>query len=115
MRPVPRMSEDDIKEMATDLVMGRLFCATMIPPEQWQHMIPSVFMPLALGGLGDVDLATVGNIVEHLDKAGPRSVNGYPAFFSCRLVHTDDWEIIRQRAVKAQEAMDAALQSEGTT
>ena len=36
-------------------------------------------------------LKQIGCIYEFVDKAGPRSINGYPIFFSFRMIHTDDW------------------------
>ena len=105
----PRMTEDEIKAMAMEFVKGRLFCATHIPPEQQAAMVPAVFMPLMLGGLDDIDVETIGNIVENMDAAGPRCVNGYPMFLSMRLVHKDDWDAVYELAVKAQGALDAAL------
>ena len=89
MSEVPRMSEPDIKEMVSKLVKNQMFCATMIPPEEQEHMISSVFMPVALGGLGEYDPASIGNIVEDMSKANNMAVNGYPTFFSCRLVHKE--------------------------
>lgn len=47
-----------------------------------------------------------------IDKANPMSVNGYPTFFSCRLVHKDDWKVIGERALAVQAAMDKALGGE---
>jgi hypothetical protein len=109
LRECPRLSEDEIKEVATGLVKGHYFCATQCPPD----MIGMVFMVIGLGGLGDIDPETVGNIIEHLDKAGPRSINGYPTFFSCRVIHRDDWSVIVDKATAAQAAMDGVLGEEG--
>ena len=110
LRECPRMSEDDIKDTAEGLVKGRIFAASSAPPELWTAVFPII----ALGGLSDIDPTTVGDIIEDISKAGPRSVNGYPVFFSCRVVHKDDWAAILERAARAQEALDAALKGDHT-
>lgn len=104
-RPIPRMTESEITELVTGLAQGRIYTGSQVPSD----LLSMVFMPLALGGLEDIDVNTLGNVVEDIGKAGELSVNGYPIFMSCRLVHKDDWEIISERALKAHEAlMDAA-------
>lgn len=84
---------------------NRYFVATQCPPD----MITSVFMPL-LGGLTGMDTTKIGNILEEYAKAGPRSINGYPMFFSCRIIHIDDWRVITEKARAVQQALDEALE-----
>lgn len=36
------------------------------------------------------DVSTWGMVYEYLDKAGPRTVNGRPSFFSMKVLHVDD-------------------------
>lgn len=48
----------------------------------------------------------IGLIYEYLDKAGPRSINGYPIFFSMRIMHRDDWA----RAARAIEREQKRMQ-----
>lgn len=45
----------------------------------------------------------IGVVWEWLSKAGPRSINGYPIFFSCRLMHREDWEKARRAAQKEMD------------
>lgn len=88
---VGRKSEEELREFVIDFLAGRIFTSA--------HMTNSaslglVFMPLALGALSDwpdEDWADIGIIYEYLDKAGPRSINGMPSFFSLRIMHRDDW------------------------
>ena len=51
----------------------------------------------AYQGFGEQYLKDLGCIYEHMSKAGPRGINGYPMFMSCHLMHKEDWE----RALKA--------------
>lgn len=105
LQPAPRLTPEEITELASGMVKGHYFTASMCPPD----MIPSIFMVVGLGGLSHIDPETIGNIVEHLDKANPMAVNGYPTFFSCRVIHKEDWEQIADKALAAQAAMDEAL------
>jgi hypothetical protein len=44
--------------------------------------------------------ADVGVIYEHYEKAGPRGVNGYPMFMSMRILHREDWDIVRPAVLR---------------
>ena len=103
-KPVPRMTDEQIADVVRGLVAGSIFTGAQCPPE----MLTSVFMVLGLGGLGDVDPDTVGMIYEHMNKANEMAVNGFPTFLSCKFVHKDDWAIVAERAIAAQEALDRA-------
>ena len=100
----PRMSEEELQKIVLGLVSGRIFTASEAPVD----LVGMIFMPLGLGGLYTVDWEQVGNVIEYMDKAGPRGVNGYPIFMSCQLIHKDDWSIIAERALATDEAMRAA-------
>lgn len=103
-RDVTRLDPDKITEIALGLAQGRYFSATEAPDD----LLGAIFLPVTLGGLDHLKIDQIGNIVEELSKAGPRSINGYPIFFSCQVIHKDDWAVIVERATKAFEAMQAA-------
>lgn len=89
---VGRKTDEELREFVFDFMAGRIFTSAQIPPS---GRLELVFMPLVFGALHDwpeEDWADIGIIYEYLDKAGPRSVNGCPGFFSMRLMHVDDWE-----------------------
>ncbi len=76
--------------------------AQVLEPE----MLTMVFMPLILGAKVPKD---TGCIWEYLKDASPRSVNGYPSFFSCHFMNKEDWarahkgivaELARRKAIK---------------
>lgn len=79
---MPDRSDDELKQLAMDIADGKVFTSSHVPDHD-QRLIPSIFMPLMFMGpekakeMGDVTL-----IYEYFDKAGPRSINGYPMFFS---------------------------------
>jgi hypothetical protein len=105
-RAVERLDENEIKQVVDGLVKGQIYTAFDCPPD----MIPMVFMVVGMGGLGEYDLATVGCVYEWLDRAGERGINGCPMFLSCKVVHTDDWKLILEKAVKVEQAMKAAME-----
>lgn len=103
---IPRLTEDDMKSVATGLVKGHIFTGSQCPPD----LLPMVFFPLmALQADYEVDWEDVGNLYEDISKASNRAVNGFPFFFSCHIVHKDDWAVISERALAAQAALDEAL------
>lgn len=59
--------------------------------------------------LGEGDLEQLGMIWEHLDKAGPRSINGLPCFFSMRLLHVDQLEELCERGRRIAAAIKGAM------
>jgi len=85
-RPYHRLSDDDLKEFVLGFCDGKIFTNRHV---RQAETVPLVFMPIALSNEDFTDIALVW---EWLDAAGPRSINGYPTFISCRLMHEDDWE-----------------------
>ena len=45
-------------------------------------------------------MADLGCIYEEYSKAGPRSINGYPCFFSFHVLSKNDWERARKAIIK---------------
>ncbi len=100
-----RMPEDDLRKFVDDFVSGRIFTSAHIRTEQ-ASLLPMIFMPLALGAFSKVNpdsLSQIGCLYEYYDKAGPRSINGFPMFFSFHLLHVDDWERAKAAIEKEEE------------
>lgn len=106
LREPVRMDDAEIKKVARGLVESHVFTHAMCPPD----MIGNVFMPILLGGLNGIDLDKVGGVYEWMDKANELSVNGYPTFMSCHLVHADDWVRLYELALKIEAALTEAMQ-----
>lgn len=99
-------TNEEIKALALDLITNKLFTDRHIENDQ---MIPTVFMPIALGAFQEVDneeLEKLGLIYEHLDKAGPRSINGLPSFMSMQYLSKDDAKRLFQKAHEMTEVID---------
>lgn len=95
------LSEAELKQIALDLSGGKIFCDKHLG-EDAQQMFKSVFLPIALGALDYMtkeEKMQIALIYEYLSEAGPRSVNGYPSFFSFKLLRKDEakkmWEFYK--------------------
>lgn len=88
--PIPSLSQKEIEDVAEAIFHGRAFCSYQVPP----HNDPAMcFMVLALMdemARAHLLINKITFVYEYMDKAGPRSVNGMPCFFSMRMVNADD-------------------------
>jgi len=99
---INRMSKEDLKQFIFDLCDGKIFSSTQLPEGQ-TNLLGMIFMPLALGALSSFpkeEIEKIGCVWEYLAKASEMGVNGYPCFFSCRLMHKEDLGIARREAAK---------------
>jgi len=107
----PDRPKDELKQIAIDIHKGKIFTSFHIPPWRISQVIGLVFMAFGLAGPGAarevIDSGVVG-FYEYYDKAGPRSINGYPVFFGHHTVTQSEWEYILD-VIKAMEAAEAAL------
>ena len=53
-------------------------------------------------------LSSIGLIYEYIDKAGPRSINGLPNFFSMRLLNKEDALKVDGYYIKYKEIRETA-------
>ena len=109
--PEPRLprvkTDEELRQLAIDVYHGHVFCDFMCEDPK---MLPMVFMVLALMPADDAKKWFEENepsmVYEYFDKAGPRSVNGMPGFFSMQFLNAADheaWADILDRYVKLQE------------
>jgi hypothetical protein len=100
----------ELKEIAQGLAGGRIFCDRHIPPNELNGF--QVFLPLAMMPPYDFEefkKQNIGMIYEYLDKAGPRSVNGFPVFLSFQTLTEDEtrkvlatWKALKEAAASVQ-------------
>jgi hypothetical protein len=96
---IPRRSEEELRALVRDFIGGRIFCSADKRIEAQPDLLPMVFMPLAFGAFEDWtddERKQIGIAYEYFEKAGPRAVNGLPTFFSVKVLHIDDWTIVRE-------------------
>ena len=85
-------TDEELKQIAVDIYEGRIFTDRSISEGCDAGM---VFLPVILGAFKDESeegLKDIKLIFEYMDKAGPRSINGMPMFFSCQVLRTDDFK-----------------------
>jgi hypothetical protein len=105
---IGRLDDDELRKFVVDCLGGRIFTSAQV--RDFDH-VPMVFMVVALGGLSQFSAKSmndIGIIYEYIEKAGPRSINGYPTFFSFRVLHVLDWEIALKMLV-AEEKRQSQL------
>jgi hypothetical protein len=69
-------------------------------------------MPIALGAFSkwtEEEIKNVGLIYEHLNSAGPRSINGMPNFFSLQVLNQEDTKTVFDTIQKLKKAQEEAL------
>lgn len=86
MKAVPRKTDEELRELAVHLCAGRVFTERCVP-EQDRYMLRLIFLPFTF--MDEVP-DNLGLVYEYLDEAVPQSINGYPQFFTCRFLATED-------------------------
>jgi hypothetical protein len=102
---LPKLTDDKLREFIDDFVSNRIFTTAHLSDAE-ADLIPSIFLPIALGCFSKVQpdtLSQIGVIYEYYEKAGPRSINGKPSFFSFHMLHIEDWDRARPAIVKEIE------------
>lgn len=92
------MEERELKRLGVDVYKGLVFTDWHVREQDMQQMMPLIFMPLIFIDkkiLEDMK-ENCGMIYEYMDKALPRSVNGYPIFGSFRWIKKDEVEVVRK-------------------
>ena len=89
-------TDKELKKIAMGYMEGTVFSDRHIHESDALGMIPIIFMPIGLMEKKDFqELLDDGMnmIYEEMDKAGPRSVNGYPMFMSFQFLTKE--EVVR--------------------
>lgn len=100
---------DELKQLAIDLKAGWIFTDRNIKAA---NLLSVVFMPLGIMDNDQVESLRsdgVGLIYEYLTKAGPRTINGLPSFFSMELLNQSDATKVFGLVAQLKEAEDNAL------
>lgn len=86
------MNDEELRKLAMAVVERKVFGSWMLGPNEPPNTLGLVFMPLLLGARLPPN---VGAVYEYYSEAGPRSINGYPTFFSCRVLTKTDTKNIQ--------------------
>ena len=105
----PPLSDEEVKKVALGSLHGQVFGTWMLE-ERDARLIPSIFMVMAF--MDDIALKEmkrdgIVHLYEWWDRAGPRSINGFPSFMSCRMLNAEDSLRIQNKMNEIKEALDA--------
>lgn len=104
-RTIPSKTDEELRTFVLDFIGGQIFCMQHVPSEE-MDLVKSIFMVIAMGGLQGVEPASIGTIYEYLAEAGPRQINGYPIFMSCKMLNREDWERARKAILEQKDRLD---------
>jgi len=109
-KSIPSQSEEFLTQLAKDIAMNLVFTSDHVNREQWDNLLGMIFMPVVLGAFSDYTEEArkdIGMIYEYWDKAGPRSINGYPIFFSFAIVNVKDRLFVWEKVEKIRKVLEA--------
>ncbi len=105
-------TKKDLKQIAVDLYDDKIFCDRQLTN---QSSMPMVFLPIALGAFkNEEDVKDIGLIYEYLSEAGPRGINGYPCFFSMRILTIEETKEMFKHYEEYKKLKDSFKDSEET-
>ena len=90
-------TDEQLKQLAKDIHTGVVFTSNHLPQED-PMLLGAVFMPLVMMSdqqQQDFVAQNPGMVYEYIEKAGPRSMNGYPMFMSFQFITIDEYEKVR--------------------
>jgi len=104
--PPQKMSDEDVKKLARELVTNQVFMSDQL---RRPNDLPMVFMVLALAEQKIIDdylKAGVVHFYEYFNKAIPgRGINGYPIFVSCFGINSTDYKRVQAEELRMREAL----------
>lgn len=112
--PLPRMSAEEITELARDVVTNMVYVAWT--PESFDCSFSNLLLLLA-GGLREQGEDTswmdnIGLVYADWDEAGTHRMNGYPMFLSAKFVHRDDRYPLQRECLRMAVAIGVHTQEE---
>ncbi len=100
-----------INEIARQIVQNEIFTSEHVRQGD-ENLIPSIFMPVLLGGLNDMpqeEREQIGMCYAFYKDSFPRGINGYPMFHSVAFVTKSDAKLVWAKVDKMQKAMDRIM------
>ena len=91
------METKELKQLSMDIIDNKVFGTwNLKDPERELPMVFMVSIFFKEEQLKEMKEKEVVHLYEYYDKAGPRSVNGLPCFFSCYNINKNDWnEVVK--------------------
>ena len=107
-----KWTDEELKQIAVDLFHDKLFTSQHQALIDHPESLETVFMPLVFmdeAGRKQFWDAKPAMIFEYLDKAGPRSINGLPGFFSFQFLQEDEAKKVWTLYKDLKEAEEKSL------
>lgn len=109
MRTVEPVTDDEVRELARELVRGRVYGTWNVP----LNMLSMVFVPVMLGGLAGLPEEMFAKIsvfaIHGTHKTTGMAINGFPTFVEVRVWLTSDIQRAMDLANKILDAEKAVL------
>jgi hypothetical protein len=96
---VERLSRDALTRWVVDYLEGRIFVSASVPERDHLKLLPLVFLPLGV----------CWSRLEERNMA-PRTINGWPMFWSVSYLHREDWELAKRAILRARKREREAVQ-----
>ena len=103
-----RRTDEEIKELALQLYRGDIFTSMQIRDNDMQ-LLGNIFMPLLFMNALSKKMLMLNrafSFYAEMKDAGPRSINGYPGFFSMSYLDQEDSKRLIDKFDAIREAMD---------
>ena len=112
---VPR-TDLELRQLAMDYLAGAIFTDHHVPEEELAQELPGIFLPLALA-MDPEFLATMVEgdfcmVFEYMNKAGDRTINGYPQFLSCQFLPREEYRKFLNYVIELKQWQEPAAETE---
>lgn len=102
-------TEQELKQLAIDIVEGKIFGTWNLRNQNEVSMVFMATMFLDSDQSKKLIEDDVIHLYEYMDKAGPRSINGMPMFFSANYLTGAEFDILLPLIEQYKESKEAFL------
>ncbi|KKN33959.1 hypothetical protein LCGC14_0798410 [marine sediment metagenome] len=102
-------TEQEIRELAIDIVEGKVYGSWEIKDVEDIKLVFMVLAFCAPSQLKELEAKKIEHVYEYLDKAGPRSINKMPSFFSMQCLTKDETLALLPLIKQLKEQKDSFL------
>lgn len=107
------LSNKDIAKLALEIYRGEIFTDRHIREGEGQDVLGMIFMPLIM--MNDDQRQELidnppGLVYEYRASAGPRAINGYPMFSSCRFLAQEAADKVWKKYKEIRASMESIEQ-----
>jgi len=99
-------TDKEIKEIALGIYKGIIFTSNQIKDNSSIGMVFSAFLLSPPEYKKWLEENKISMLYEHLDKAGPRSINGYPMFISHGHLNNEDEIRVKEKFEEIKNLME---------